>query len=273
MNLVDPSDLELSIKKQCDLLQLSRSSYYYSPAGETAENLGLMEKIDEIYTNYPFYGVRRISAELERQGYGVNVKRIRRLMRKMALEAIYPKKNLSRNNSEDYRYPYLLKDLKIERPNQVWGTDITYIKLRDGFMYLVAIIDWYSRFVLGFSLSNTLGTEFVIEAVEEALQFGKPEIFNSDQGSQFTSLAYTGLLKKNLIQISMDGRGRCYDNIFTERLWRSLKYELIYLNEYRNGLEVRSGIKEYFRFYNEKRVHQSLNYLTPAEVYKNTISI
>lgn len=267
--LIEPDHPILSIKKQCDLLQLSRSGYYYESIGESEENMKLMNLIDLIFTACPFYGARRIKAELARMNYWINIKRIRRLMRLMALEAIYPKRNFSKNLQNVYRYPYLLKGLKIERPNQVWGTDITYIKLGSGFMYLVAIIDWYSRFVLSFELSNTLGTEFVIEALKKAFERGKPEILNSDQGSQFTSEVYVELLKENLIQISMDGRGRCYDNIFTERLWRSLKYENIYLREYRNGLEAKIGISEYFNFYNQKRLHQSLDYLTPAEVYKN----
>lgn len=271
MKAIEPNNPELSILKQCDLLQLSRSVYYYEPAGESRRNLDLMKIIDEIYTDYPFYGARRITAELGRKGHEVNIKRIRRLMRLMALEAIYPKRNLSHNTANVYRHPYLLNGLKIERPDHVWGTDITYIRLNSGFMYLVAIIDWYSRFVLSFEMSNTLSTDFVLSAMNQALRIGKPEILNSDQGCQFTSFAYTDLLQKNLIQISMDGRGRCFDNIFTERLWRSLKYENIYLKKYSNGLEARNGIKEYFNFYNEKRGHQSLKYQTPSEVYNNTL--
>jgi len=226
-----------------------------------------MNLVDEQYTRTPFYGVPRMTAWLRRQGYGVNHKRIQRLMRLMGLEAIYPKPRLSIPSKEHKIYPYLLKGVSIDRPDQVWGADITYIRLAHGFMYLVAIMDWFSRYVLSWELSNTLETNFCLKALEGALMLSKPEIFNSDQGSQFTSLEFTGRLQTSGITISMDGRGRVFDNIFVERLWRSVKYEEVYLNHYQTVSEARLGLTEYFQFYNTERLHSSLEYRTPEEVY------
>lgn len=232
-------------------------------------SLELMTLIDKIYTDYPFYGSRRMTAELKRQGHEVNRKRVIRLMQKMGLQAIFPNRNLSKAAEHHVKYPYLLKDLIIDRPNQVWATDITYIRVGDGYLYLTAIMDWYTRFVLSWRLSNTLDVGFCLEALEDALGIGKPEIFNSDQGSQYTSKDFTGALESQGIQISMDGKGRCYDNIFVERLWRSVKYEEVYLKRYETGKEAKNGLNSYMKFYNEKRLHQSLGYKPPQEVYNN----
>lgn len=226
-----------------------------------------MRRIDEIYTAYPFYGSRKILAVLNREGHSVNRKRIQRLMRLMGLETIYPKPKTTMKNPEHKVYPYLLCGVLIDHPNQVWSTDITYIPLVGGFMYLVAVIDWHSRYVLSWNLSNTLDVDFCLEALDMALSMTKPEIFNTDQGVQFTSLNFTKKLSKQGIQISMDGRGRALDNIFIERFWRSVKYENIYLMDYRNGLELFQGLEKYFNFYNQERPHQSLNNLTPKEIY------
>lgn len=226
-----------------------------------------MRLIDEEFTRHPFYGVERMTAYLGRQGWSVNVKRVRRLMRQMGLEAIYPKPKLSQAHPEHRVYPYLLRDLRIVRPNQVWSTDITYIRLLHGFLYLVAIMDWFSRYVLSWEVSISLETEFCLAALEHALQQARPEIFNSDQGCQFTSMAFTGRLQAAEIAISMDGRGRVYDNIFVERLWRSVKYEKVYLHDWRQVIDARTGLSEYFEFYNHERPHQSLGHKPPAEVY------
>jgi putative transposase len=227
-----------------------------------------MRKIDEQYLKTPFYGARRMEDFLERQGYEVNRKRVQRLMRLMGLEAIYPKPRLSQRNQEHEVFPYLLRDVVIERPDQVWSTDITYLPMRRGFLYLMAIIDWFSRYVLAWRLSNTLDTAFCIDALEEALSGSrKPDIFNSDQGCQFTSKAFTGLLKARDIAISMDGRGRAFDNIFIERLWWAVKYEEVYLHAYDNGRAAHDGLSRYFLFYNVERPHQSLDYRTPSELY------
>jgi len=226
-----------------------------------------MHRIDRIYTRWPFYGVPRITAVLRQQGFEINHKRIERLMKKMGLQAIYPKKNLSRSDREHRIYPYLLRHLNISRPDQVWAADITYIRLVNGFLYLVAIIDWYSRYVLGWRLSNSLDTRFCLELLEETIGDRRPEIFNTDQGVQFTSDDFVSVLKKNNIRISMDGRGRALDNIMIERLWRSVKYEEVYLKDYRNGRDAFQGLKDYFGFYNYERLHQSLGYQTPACVH------
>lgn len=224
--------------------------------------------IDEQYIKIPFYGSRRMTVWLNEQGYEVNRKRVRRLMRKMGIEAIYPKKNLSKRNQEHRIFPYLLRQLEVDHQNQVWSTDITFIRMAQGFLYLVAIMDWYSRYVLSWRLSNTMETWFCVEALEEALTaYGRPEIFNSDQGSQFTSREFTGRLIRADIRISMDGRGRVFDNIFIERLWRSLKYEEVYLHDYSDGLEAGERLDWYFTFYNNERPHQSLSYRTPASLY------
>ena len=268
-----PADKQFSIREQTKLLDVPRSSYYFEAKTETQKNLALMESIDQEYTRHPFYGTRRITAWLKTQGHCVNRKRVQRLMREMGLEGISPKKNLSKGNKKHKIYPYLLRDLKITHSNQVWSTDITYVKMRGGFMYLTSVIDWHSRYVLSWKISNSLEQSFCIEALEEALEKGKPEIFNTDQGSQFTSERYTELLKKEEIQISMDGRGRALDNIFIERLWRTVKYEEIYLKEYETVKCLQRSLKEYFEFYNNERLHQSLNYLTPRQVHESNKKI
>lgn len=247
---------------QTNLLGISRSSLYYQPQPVSLETLMVMNGIDRIYTAHPFYGSRRIAKEL-----GVNRKQIQRLMRDIGYEAIYPKPNLSKNTAPHPTYPYLLRGITAGHPNHIWGTDITYIKMAKGFLYLTAYLDWFSRFVLSWRLSTTLETEFVMEAAREALVIGTPEIENSDQGIQFTSQEYINLWEKNNVKISMDGRGRAMDNIFTERLWRSLKYEEVYLKEYATVLEAKENIGAYFNFYNYERKHQSHNYRTPAEIY------
>jgi putative transposase len=258
----------LPVSRQCDLLGLCRSSFYYEPAAETPENLALMRLIDGQYTAQPVYGSRRMTAWLTRQGHEVNRKRVQRLMRLMGLEAIHPKPRLSASDRNHKVYPYLLRDVSIERVDQVWSTDITYVGLPSGFMYLAAVIDWHSRFVLGWKLSNTLDGSFCLELLREVLASGKPEVFNTDQGVQFTASAFTGTLAEAGVAISMDGRGRCLDNIFVERLWRSVKYEDVFIRGYESVAELRAGLARYFWFYNEERRHQSLDYRTPAEVYR-----
>jgi putative transposase len=266
--MVDPKAPSLSIAKQCRLLNLQRSSYYYRPKPVKAEDLELMRLIDEQYLKTPTWGSRSMRNHLRRLGYKINRKRIQRLMRLMGLEAIYPRPKTSRPHPEHKVYPYLLRNLNIERPNQVWSTDITYLPMNRGFMYLVAVMDWHSRKVLSWRLSNTMETDFCVEAVEEAIRrYGAPEIFNTDQGSQFTSDDFTGLLKKYDIAISMDGRGRAQDNIFIERLWWTLKYNYIYLRSFDNGAGLRRGLGGWFSFYNQERFHQALDNLTPDEVY------
>jgi putative transposase len=265
--LVEPGHSEISIRRQCDLLGVNRASWYYQPTGETAANLRLMRLIDEQYTRTPFYGTRRITAWLQQQGYEVNRKRVARLMALMGLEAVYPKPKLSQPGEGHEIYPYLLEGVAVHRVNQVWSTDITYIRMAEGFVYLVAVIDWFSRFVLSWSLSLTMELGFCVEALKRALRWGRPEIFNSDQGSQFTSEKFIAEWKARSIAVSMDGRGRCLDNIFIERLWRSLKYEEVYLRDYTTVPEARAGIGRYLRFYNYERLHQSLEYQTPASIY------
>jgi putative transposase len=241
---------------------------YYKPVEIASQDLALMRLIDEQYLKTPFYGSRSMTKHLRRLGYKVNRKRIQRLMRMMGLEAIYPKPKTSRPHPDHKIYPYLLRDLVIDHPNQVWAADITYIPMARGFMFLVAVMDWYSRKVLSFKLSNTLDTDFCLQAVEEALQiYGPPEIFNTDQGAQFTSRAFTGLLDQHQIRISMDGRGRVQDNIFIERLWWTTKYQYLYLRSFDNGSELRFGLQGWFRFYNQERPHQTFDILTPDEVY------
>lgn len=258
----------MSIRRQCELLGINRSVLYYTPRGPNGSDLVAMRLIDEQYTRTPFYGVERMTAWLQRTGIVIGHNRVRRLMRLMGLEAIYPKPRLSLPGDDNSRkYPYLLRGLKIERPNQVWATDITYVRLWQGFVYLVAIMDWYSRYVLSWALSTTLDVDFCLEALREALAIARPEIFNTDQGSQFTSGAFTGVLEDAGVAISMDGKGRVFDNIFVERLWRTVKYEEIYLKDYQDVDESRRGIGVYFRFYNQERLHQALGYRTPAEVY------
>lgn len=247
-------DGDLSVRRQCELLALNRSSLYYQCAGVDTEDLALMRRIDELHLKYPFYGSRRVSQALRSQGLVVNRKRAQRLMRIMGLEGLAPKPNTSKRSSQHAVYPYLLRGLSIHRPNQVWAADITYVPLARGFAYLVAIMDWWSRRVLAWRLSNTLDTTFCVEALEEALvRFGQPEIFNTDQGSQFTAEAFTGVLLARGIKISMDGKGHCIDNVFVERLWRSVKYGEVYLNAYDSLVEARSGIGLYLGFYNDRR--------------------
>jgi len=265
--LVDWGHAELSIRRQCELLGLSRSSLYYHGAEESETNLCLMRLIDEQYLRTPFYGSRRMAVWLQGNGHAVNRKRVQRLMRLMDLEAIYPKPRLSLGAANHRIYPYLLRGLQVERPNQVWAADITYLPMSRGFMYLVAIVDWHSRYVLSWRLSNSLESGFCIEALEEALVFRQPEIFNTDQGVQFTSGAFTGRLEQSGITISMDGRGRALDNIFVERLWWSLKYEHVYLHDYQTVPSLHSGLQTYLAFFNRERPHQSLEYHSPWEVY------
>jgi putative transposase len=252
------------------LLDISRSGLYYQPKGISEEDLNLMKLIDRQYLATPFYGARKIAAWLKSQGHLVNRKHVRRLMRIMGLKAIYRRPRTSKPAPGHKIYPYLLSGMKITQPNQVWAADITYIPMARGFLYLIAIIDWYSRYVLSWRLSNTLDTGFCIEALEEALTKGRPEIFNTDQGAQFTSEAFTGLLEQHGVRISMDGKGSYNDNLFIERLWRSVKYEEVYLKAYQDGKEARVGIGDYFPFYNNERPHQALGYLTPAEVFAST---
>lgn len=265
---MDPDHPRLSIVRQCKLLKVHRSSYYHRPSGETELNLELMRLIDEQHLETPYYGARQMTRHLRRQGHGVNRKRISRLMRLMGLAAIYQRPNTSKSHPQHKKYPYLLRGMVIDRPNQVWCTDISYIPMRRGFLYLVAIMDWASRKVLSWRLSNTMDTDFCVDALEDALaRYGKPEIFNTDQGSQFTSDAFTGTLKGANIAISMDGKGRWVDNVMVERLWRSLKYECIYLHAYETGSEVRQGLKRWIDLYNTRRPHSSLDDKTPDEAY------
>ena len=265
--MIEPLNSLIPVYRQCELIGLPRSSYYYEARKESEYNLLLMSLIDEEYSRTPFYGTRRMTAYLIRQGYEVNRKRIQRLMKLMGIEAIYPKKKLSIPSTESKKYPYLLKDVAITEPDQVWSADITYIRMNKGFLYLVAIIDWYSRYVLSWELSNTLDADFCLRALDKALLISQPEIFNSDQGSQFTSCEFTEKLDKVGIQISRDGRGRVFDNIFIERLWRTVKYEEVYIHSYETVKEARESLDNYFRFYNSERLHQSLGYRTPQEVY------
>ena len=270
---VEPGNERISVRRQCELLGLSRSSLYYSSQRDMTYNEQLMRLIDEEYTARPFYGVARMTAWLRRCGHQVNPKRVRRLMRRMGLEAIYPrrKRSLSRPDSEHKTYPYLLRDLEIIRPNQVWAADITYIRLWRGWLYLMAILDWFSRYVVAWELSMTLEADFCVAALERALGLAQPEIVNTDQGSQFTSQGWTDLLARAGVAISMDGKGRVFDNIFVERLWRTVKFEEVYLHEYERPTEARFGLGRYFAFYNFDRPHQGLDYQTPAEVYGDAV--
>lgn len=265
--MIEPGHASLSIRHQCELLDLPRSSYYYQPTGESAQNLELMRLIDEQHTSVPFFGREKLTKWLNREGYSVNHKRVGRLMRKMGIHAICPGPQTSRRHPEHPVYPYLLRGRVISRPNEVWCADITYIRMCYGFLYLVAVMDWFSRLVLAWRLSNTLDSLFCVEAVEDALGLGRPEIFNTDQGSQFTASEFTDVLKGAQIEISMDGRGRALDNIFVERLWRSVKYEEVYLNDYQDGHEAHIGLGRYFGFYNDDRFHEALDYRTPREVH------
>ena len=266
--MVDPRHSRLSIARQCALVSIARSSFYYEGKGESALNLTLMRLIDEQFLETPWYGSRQMARHLRRQGYCVGRKRVRRLMRLMGLAPIYQKPRTSKPHPEHRVYPYLLRGLSIERPNQVWCADVTYIPMRRGFLYLVAVMDWWSRQVLSWRLSNTLEPEFCVAALEEALaRYGRPEIFNTDQGSQFTSLAFTQVLKDAGVRVSMDGKGRWMDNVMIEQLWRSLKYECVYLQAFETGSEARAGIGSWIDYYNIKRPHSALAGQTPAEAY------
>jgi len=264
--LIEP-DPEVSIRRQCELLDLSRSSLYYEPIPEDAENLALMALIDQEFLRHPFYGARRLTEWLKGEGHAVNRKRVQRLMRLMNIEAIYARPKTSITNRNHKVYPYLLRGVTIDRVDQVWSTDITYIGLPGGFMYLAAVIDWHSRYVLAWRLSNTLDGWFCLDLLDEVLSRGKPEVFNTDQGVQYTASAFTSRLESAGVLVSMDGVGRCLDNVFVERLWRSVKQEDIYLQGYESVSELEAGLRRYFRFYNEERRHQSLGNRTPASVY------
>lgn len=257
----------MSTRKQCELLGVNRSVYYYIPVPIDEETVTVMNILDEEYTKRPFYGVRRMLDVLEKRGYDIGKDRVRSLLREMGLMAIYPKKYTSISNKEHKKYPYLLNDLAITGRDQVWAADITYVRLSRGYAYLVAIMDLYSRYVLSWRLSNALDADFCVEALGEALKYGKPVIFNSDQGSQFTSESFTGCLIRNMVSISMDSCGRAYDNIFVERLWRTVKYEDIYIKGYETIFQAKDGLGKYFHFYNTERPHQALGYKTPWEVY------
>lgn len=262
-----PGHPQLSIRRQCELLGLGRATWYYQPTEASTETLELMRQIDRQYTRTPFYGSRRMTVSLNGAGYAVNRKRVQRLMQLMGLEAVAPGPQTSRPHPQHTVYPYLLRDLVIDRPNQVWCTDVTYLPMPRGFMFLVAILDWYSRYVLAWMVSNTQDTAFCLDALEQAFSHGCPEIFNSDQGCQFTSDAFTSRLLAAGVQISMDGRGRVFDNIFIERLWRTVKYEYLYLADHRAGFDLERGLRTYFGFYNTERPHQALGYRTPEHVH------
>ncbi len=266
---LDREHADLSIRRQCAMLGLARSGVYRKPRPANENELDAMRRIDALFTARPFFGARRIARTLSEEGFPINRKRVRRLMRRMGIEALGPKPRTSNPAPGHKVYPYLLRDLTIERPNQVWAADITYIPIGRGFLYLVAVIDWASRAVLSWRLSNTMDASFCVAALEDALaRYGKPEIFNTDQGSQFTGSAFTGVLIKAGVRISMDGRGRWMDNVFIERVWRSLKYEDVYLRGYADGREAKVGIGEYFAFYNERRLHQALGYRAPMAVWR-----
>jgi len=266
--MIAPDRPGLSLSRQCRLVSISRSSFYYAPRGESAQNLALMRRIDELFLKYPFYGSRQMVRQLRREGISAGRHRVRRLMRLMGLEAIYQAPRTSTPHPQHRIYPYLLRNLTVVRPDHVWCADITYIPVRRGFLYLIAIMDWATRHVLAWRLSNTMDAGFCVEALHEAMaRYGKPEIFNTDQGSQFTSLDFTGVLKDAGVTISMDGRGRCMDNIFIERLWRSLKYEAVYLHELTDGFVAQRVIGEWIGFYNTARPHSALDGRTPAEAY------
>lgn len=266
-HLIEPAHPDLSIRRQCALLGLSRASYYYTPVAVEPTELLLLRQIDEQYTKTPFYGVRRMTAWLRTQGQRVNHKHVARLLRQLGLVAIYPKRRVSQPAPGHRHYPYLLRDVPVERVNHVWSADITYVRLRHGWLYLVAVIDWFSRYVVAWEVSNTLDDQFCVDALKRALQVGCPTIFNTDQGAQFTSHAFTDCLAAAGIRISMDGRGRALDNIFIERLWRSVKYEEIYLHDYDTIPTARTRLHQYFTFYNTERLHQALDYQTPAHIY------
>lgn len=267
--LIEPGHPQIPVVRQCELLDLARSTYYYQPQEslEGLYDLVLGRLLDEVYTAHPYYGVRRLTVALRERGHSVGPKRVRRVMRELGLQAIYPRRDLSRRAPENKVYPYLLRDVPVERVNQVWSSDITYIRMRKGFVYLVAVMDWRSRYVLSWEVSTGLDAGFCVSALEKALALGRPEIFNTDQGAQFGCAAFTGRLEGAGVRISMDGRGRALDNVFVERLWRSVKYEEVYLRDYETVPEAVSGLGRYFAFYNRQRPHQALKYRTPEAVW------
>jgi putative transposase len=267
VDLIERGERELPLSLQADLLGLSRASLYYQPRPPSAQEVRLKHRIDELYTQCPFYGSRKIAAQLQREGLGINRKTVGRYMQEMGIAAIYPGPNLSRRNHKQGIYPYLLRNISSAYPNHIWGIDITYIRLQAGWMYLVAVLDWYSRYIVSWELDHTLELPFVLTAMQRALAQATPQICNSDQGSHFTSPQYTQLLLDAQVRISMDGKGRALDNIFTERLWRTIKYEEVYLHEYASPREARQGLNNYVQFYNRQRLHQALDYQTPAAVY------
>ena len=273
LRAVEPTHKQIPICRQCELLGLSRSTLYYKRRGETAYNELLMKLIDQQYIETPFYGIAKMTEWLGRQGHHVNHKRVRRLMRQMGLEAVYPrrKRSLSTLEKQHRIYPYLLKDVQVNQPDQVWSADITYVRMYRGWLYLVAVMDWFSRHVLSWEVSITLDSDFCVSALKQALRLGKPEVFNTDQGSQFTSVDFTEVLLDAGVQISMDGKGRVFDNIFVERLWRTVKVEEVYLRDYQTVAEARYYLGRYFEFYNHRRLHQALGYRTPAEVYPRAV--
>ena len=268
LRMIDKDAKDISLTRQCELLHISKGAFYYEPVGIDPYTLNLMDLLDRQFTDTPFYGSRRMTAWLNRQDFPVNRKRVQRLMRLMGIEAIYPKANLSKRRKDHEVYPYLLKGVTIQEPNHVWSTDITYIRVGRGFVYLTAIMDWFSRYVISWRLSNTLESDFCVDALNEALALSKPFIFNTDQGSQYTSKNFIAPLKAQGVKISMDSKGRALDNIFVERLWRTVKYEEVYIKEYSTARDAYQSLKQYFLFYNNKRLHQSLGYIPPCEVYK-----
>lgn len=268
-HLVEPTASALSIRRQCAILGFNRSTYYYEPVPLSAETVNLMQLLDQQYTATPFYGVNKMTEYLRQQHYVIGKDRVRTLLRMMGLFAIYPRRFTSQRTQEHKIYPYLLSGINITQPNQVWSADITYVRLVHGFAYLVAVLDWFSRYVVSWRLSNTLESSFCVQALEMAFRYGQPEIFNTDQGTQFTSESFTEKLLAKQIAISMDSRGRVFDNIFVERLWRTVKYEDIYLKGYETIAQVERGLTHYFQFYNQERYHQSLSYKTPWSVYQN----
>ncbi len=268
MQIIEHQNQELSIRQQCDLLSLHRSNLYYQEAPIDPSDITAMHLIDAIFTQYSFFGYRRITALLNQNGHRINAKRVLRLMGEMGIEAIYPKKKTTVVSLEHLKYPYLLRDVDITHVNQVWSTDITYIPMREGYLYLMAIIDWHSRYVLSWSLSTTLHSDFCVTSLKSAMEkYPHPKIFNTDQGCQFTSRVFTSVFDNTEVKISMDGKGRCHDNIFVERLWRSVKYEEVYLKDYSDGYDAEKSLRDYFEFYNEIRPHQSLGYRTPKQIY------
>jgi putative transposase len=268
--MIEPGKKNMAVSRQCQIIGLSKTAYYYHKRPLNPEMKKLLDAVDEIYTKTPFYGTRKIGKELRKRGFEAGRMRIRSLMNLLGVEAIYPKRRLSIPNKEHRKYPYLMRGVSVTRPNQVWCADITYIRLAHGFVYLVAVLDWYSRHVMAWQLSTTLDANFCLEALREALRHGTPEIFNVDQGAQFTSREFLDVLEEKGIKISMDGTGRAFDNIFVERFWRSLKYEEVYLKSYESVWDCRWSLKRYMEFYNQERIHQSLEYRTPAEVHFST---